>query len=326
MEGERKHVDEAPDMGRRSFLSKLLMAVPTVGMMGAIGNASTAADLVTGERAASSQVDSVQSGVSMRIDVHTHGLVKNLKASPAEYIAECRKAGIERVCLIENFDDVFEAYEKFPKFVVPIARFPIDMVTPREINLAFDRGAKGIKFINPRFSYGDNRYDRLYDTISDRGGVMVFHTGYLGKSAGTDPKKVYTDITLMRPAAVDRVTRRHPKLRILMAHYGNPWWEEAWKIAFTNTNVYADLCGGTAFTRAISMWKEMFAPDGVRDDATLSKLLFATDVHVFEDGYTNRCQPYFSFYDRMMSAVGATAEQREQINRGTAIKLFKLDA
>ena len=46
----------------------------------------------------------------------------------------------------------------------------------------------------------------------------------------------------MRPAAIDCLSRRHPDLKILMAHYGNPWWEEAWKITWSSPNVYADLC------------------------------------------------------------------------------------
>ncbi len=94
-------------------------------------------------------------------------------------------------------------------------------------------------------------------------GVCMFHTGYLSdESRCPCPSRVPTDITLMAPAAVDCMARRFPKLRILMAHFGNPWWEEAWKITWSNRNVHADLSGGTALNRSLRMWEDIFRPNG----------------------------------------------------------------
>jgi len=256
----------------------------------------------------------------MRIDVHVHGDMDKLAVPPEQYVARCRALGIERIGLIEGPESVFAAHEALPDFVIPIVRADIDVVTAAQLHEHMEAGAAGIKFIDPQFSYGDTRYDPLYAAISERGKVAVFHTGYLGRSFGAHSRP--TDITLMRPAAVDCLSRRHPDLKIIMAHYGNPWWEEAWKIAWSTPNVYADLSGGTAFKRSLLMWRETLAPNGKLDEEGVGKLLFATDVGYFEG--EPDVKPYFEFYDALLEAVGATETLRERVNRGNALELFGL--
>ena len=203
----------------------------------------------------------------------------------------------------------------------------IDRVTLKEINDCFDWGAKGIKFIDPQFSYGDPRYDPIYHTIDTRGGVCMFHTGYVSTGLdayGIPSKPRPTDIALMRPSAVDSMARRHPKLKILMAHFGNPWWEEAWKITWSNPLVYAELSGGTAYRRALRVWEDIFAPDGNLDTETMNRILFASDVSFFSHPGEEGFEPYFVFYDKLFDVIGAPADLREKVNRGTAMELFEL--
>jgi predicted TIM-barrel fold metal-dependent hydrolase len=260
----------------------------------------------------------------MRIDAHVHGKRGNWPGTAEEFVAKSRAAGVERAALIAGVEETLQALKESPDYIIAVPRFDIDAVKVKEIHDAIDAGAAGIKFINPRFSYGDTRYDPLYAAISDRKKVAVFHTGYLGRGRVANPPN-HTDITLMRPAAIDFLSRRHPDLKILMSHYGNPWWEEAWKVTWSVPNVYADLCGGTAIYRSLLMWREMFAPNGTLDEVSLSKLLFATDMSIFEEGYVQGCAPYFEFYDKLFDAVGASEAQREAVNRGTAMRLFGLE-
>jgi predicted TIM-barrel fold metal-dependent hydrolase len=256
----------------------------------------------------------------MRIDAHVHGDISRLETAPEAYAQRCRELGIERIGLIEGLDRVMAAHGALPDFVIPIARLDIDVASVQRIHECIDAGAVAIKFIDPRFSYGDPRYDPLYAAISDRAKVAVFHTGYLGRSFGASSRP--TDMALMRPAAVECLSRRHPDLRIIMAHYGNPWWEEAWKVAWSTPNVYADMSGGTAFRRSLSMWREMLAPNGVLDETSVVKLMFASDAAYFEG--ESDVQPYFEFYDRLFDAVGAPESLRERVNRGNAAELFGL--
>jgi predicted TIM-barrel fold metal-dependent hydrolase len=260
----------------------------------------------------------------MRIDVHVHGSRDHSTGPLAEFAAQSRAAGVERAAFIASPEETLQALEDLPDYIIAVPRFDIDVAKANELHDAMDAGAAGIKFINPRFSYGDTRYDPLYAAISDRKKVAVFHTGYLGRGrVATAPN--HTDIALMRPAAIDRLSRRHPDLKILMSHYGNPWWEEAWKITWSVPNVYADLCGGTAIYRSLLLWREMFAPNGKLDEVSLSKLLFATDERIFQSGYVESCEPFFAFYDALLDAVGASGSQREAVNSGTAVRLFGLD-
>ncbi|UCC67713.1 MAG: amidohydrolase family protein [Armatimonadota bacterium] len=257
----------------------------------------------------------------MRIDAHVHGDIAKLEGTPDEYAARCRGLGIERIGLIEDLEDVMAAYRLLPDFVIPIARVDIDAVSVEEIHDCFTAGAAAIKFINPRFSYGDTRYDPLYAAISEREKVAVFHTGYLGRGKLEQPQ--HTDFALMRPAAIDCLSRRHPDLKIVMAHYGNPWWEEAWKVTWSVPNVYADMGGGTAFQRSLLMWREMLAPNGELDEEGVRKLMFATDVGYFSGD--PEVGPYLNFYDKLLDAIGAPEELRERVNRGNAIALFGLE-
>jgi predicted TIM-barrel fold metal-dependent hydrolase len=263
----------------------------------------------------------------MRIDAHTHGDFSALTMPPAEYVAHCRKRGIERIVFIVDPEPCLKAYEAAPDFVIPVPWVDIDKVTIKEINDCFDWGAKGIKLIDPQFSYGDTRYDPIYRTIEERGKVCMFHTGYVTSGLadyGIPRKPRPTDISLMRPAAVDSMARRHPELKILMAHFGNPWWEEAWKITCSNPLVHAELSGGTAYRRSLRMWQDIFAPNGDLDTETLNKVLFASDVSYFTRTENEGFEPYCAFYDSLYDTIGAPPELRERINRGTAISLFEL--
>ena len=268
----------------------------------------------------------------MRIDAHVDGDFSQLKGSPEGYVSQCRERGIEQIVLLDFPEKTREAYRAVPDFVIPVPYLEMDAVTLEDLHACFDWGARGIKFYLPQFSYGDSRYDPLYHAIAERGGVAVFHTGYIWTRFRPDvylqlspenPRPV--DITLMQPAAVDCLARRHPTLNILMAHFGNPWWEEAWQVTSANHNVYADLSGGTACRRSLRMWREMLAPDGDQDAYVLSKLLFATDVIYFASPGEEGFETYCAFYDHLYEAVGASPEQQERINRGNAAELFAME-
>ncbi len=257
---------------------------------------------------------------TMRVDVHTHGDFTKLTVPSAEYAASCRARGVERVVLIEDPAPCRVAFEALPDFIIPVPWVDIDHLTPKEIHDCFDWGAKGIKFIDPQFFYGDTRYDPLYRAIFERGGVCMFHTGFHGLAAKPRP----TDITLTRPAAVDSMARRFPKLKILMAHFGNPWWEEAWKITWSNRNVHAELSGPTTVRRSLRMWEDIFCPNGNLDTVTLNRILYASDVRIFDAPGREGFDVHFEFYDNLYNVIKAPEKVRERTNRGAALELFEL--
>lgn len=198
-----------------------------------------------------------------------------------DYVATCHSRGLRQVVVLDPPELVFREKELFGDFVVPVPMIHPGRTTVAEVEDYFARGAAGIKFIAPEVSYGDESLFPLYETIARHNGLAVFHTGFVATglfgAADVMPRRKVIDITDMRPAALDRVARAFPELKILMAHFGNPWWEEAWKICSSHKNIYADLCGGTAHRRDLRLWEQIFAPNGNLDTTAVNKLCFATD-------------------------------------------------
>ena len=128
----------------------------------------------------------------------------------------------------------------------------------------------------------------------------------------------------MRAAQVEPIARRFPELKILMAHFSNPWWEEAWKVSMSTKNVYSDLSGGTAILRSTRMWSDTFAPDGRLLEASIRKLCFGSDTPYFQKGELP-FKRYIEFYERIFDAIGLPEELRDMVNRGNARSLFDLD-
>ena len=146
--------------------------------------------------------------------------------------------------------------------------------------------------------------------------AKFFDPGYiLGRSK-------YIDFTNMRPAAVDLVARAFPDMKILMAHFGNPWWDEAWSILYCNPNVYADLSGGIAFQKSMNLWKDLFAPNGRLHIGTVEKLCFASDGTHFVPGQSDYV-PVLDFYMRLYEELKVPEELIDLINYGNIDMLTK---
>ena len=217
-----------------------------------------------------------------------------------------------------------KARRKFGDFVIPVPMYRLRELGRTDLRKDMahwlDRGCKGIKFIAPLHPYSDERYWPLYQEVADRDAVAVFHTGYLGFS-GAEPDIPPIEMANMRAAHIDAVARRFPTMKILMAHFSNPWWEEAWKVSWTRANVYADLSGGTAFRRSLNMWAETFAPNGELMADSLGKLCFASDTHYLH-GRPHDFAPYIEFYQKLLDRLSAPQRLRRMVWAGTAKKLF----
>lgn len=278
----------------------------------------------------------------LRIDAHAHGMHADRDASgklcppvrsvwtgdaqaAVDYVQESREKGIAQILILDPPHVAFALREAFGDFILPTPQVDLDHVTPADIDALFARGACGIKFISPSRPYGDDAYLPIYAAVEANRGLAVFHTGYLGTGMfGPNallPRDTLVDITHMCPAAVDRVARFFPELNILLAHFGNPWWEECWKIMSSHPNVYADFSGGTAYRRCLRMWLDIFKPDGKTDVKAVSKLCFATDATYFVPGILSDIERYTGFYDRLLDALEVSDELREQVNYGNIRRL-----
>jgi len=172
----------------------------------------------------------------MRIDSHAHGSTANLTGSPGDYIARCGQDGIDGIVLIADPDPLFAAKERLGSFVIAVPIIDMDQAGPDEVHGLFDRGAEGIKFFLPKHAYGDERYFPLYEAIKERDGVAVFHTGYVMHDADYSPR-YQVKLDDMRAGHIDTIERYVPHLKVLMGHFGNPYWEECWKIMWEPSTI-----------------------------------------------------------------------------------------
>lgn len=87
---------------------------------------------------------------------------------------------------------------------------------------------------NPVYAY-DDCYQPVYELAKELDLAVVFHTGDTASPTGR--------LAFSHPLTVDEVAVRHPDLRIVMAHFGNPWMLDAAEVAKKNPNVWIDLSG-----------------------------------------------------------------------------------
>jgi predicted TIM-barrel fold metal-dependent hydrolase len=95
----------------------------------------------------------------------------------------------------------------------------------------------------PRYNYNDDHLLDYYSRACAYQMPILFHTGTVLR---TDADQYYdVDSSRMKPIYLDRIARKFPELKLIGAHLGNPWYEEAAMTLFWNPNLYFDLSGTT---------------------------------------------------------------------------------
>ena len=84
-------------------------------------------------------------------------------------------------------------------------------------------------------SLNDPRHNPYYELAEQFNVPVVIHTGELSGHRG--------QLKYSHPLNVDEVACRFPRVRFVMAHYGNPWIVDATAVAAKNPNVFLDLSG-----------------------------------------------------------------------------------
>ncbi|RJP16157.1 MAG: amidohydrolase [Candidatus Abyssobacteria bacterium SURF_5] len=98
-----------------------------------------------------------------------------------------------------------------------------------------EQGARGVKLHPTAGFYPDNPICHpVYRKAQELGVPVLFHTG-------TQP--VPMKAKYARPVFIDSVAADFPDLKIVMAHVGLCWWEEAIALAGTKWNLYVDFSG-----------------------------------------------------------------------------------
>lgn len=278
----------------------------------------------------------------MYIDSHSHGMHADLGPdgllvpplrpiwdgslmSEEEYVKKANEIGLEGVLILDPPHVTFELKRLFGDYVLAAPQVDLEKTSPEEIDELFAKGAVGIKFIGPVKPYCSDEYLPIYERILAHNGLAVFHTGFLAlrqfDPGGILARSNYLDITHMRPSTLDRISRAFPKLKILMAHFGNPWWEEAWKMIKSHKNIYADLSGGTAKTRDFEMWRQTFAPNGELDTVAVGKLCYGTDGSSFIDTFDFDLK-MMDYHKRLFDHLKVPEDLRTKVYRENMLMLI----
>jgi predicted TIM-barrel fold metal-dependent hydrolase len=152
------------------------------------------------------------------------------------------------------------------------------------INLA-EENKKEVKAFKIRLGYVKASaespvFDKLYDYAESKGLPVLFHTGDTAFSTG--------DLARSQPLTLDGLANKREELRIILCHFGNPWFEDTAELIYKHPNVYADISGlitRSAYAEKYSEWLAKKISEAIYFSAA-EKVIFGTDYPVTKQAET----------------------------------------
>lgn len=127
-------------------------------------------------------------------------------------------------------------------------------------------GLRGVKLMPmyAGFDPGDPAFDALWTYTSSHDLPVLLHTGTTFVSQAP--------LEYARPQLLDRVARRFPAQRLVLAHLGHPYEGECIAVIRKHPNVYADV--SALHYRQFQLWRALML---VEEYGVWDKLLFGSD-------------------------------------------------
>ncbi len=265
----------------------------------------------------------------MRIDAHVH--YSSEDGFLDRVMEEERRLGFDKVCLngadwLEHRDAndaVEEATARYPDIIVGFAYFPLGRWAAEHVRDLHQRGFRGLKFIRPPSRYDDRGFYRVYEAAEQCELVCLFHTGIVARTLTDREHDVDND--RHRPVYLDTIARAFPSLKIIGAHLGNPWYEEAGMACRWNPNLYFDLSGSSLKKRApeyfqsILWWSEKGQYRDPEGRHPWHKIVFGSDVAV------DQIADVVDDYQRTMDAIGVPGDVQDAVFGDTTAELLGFD-
>jgi len=274
-------------------------------------------------------------------DTHVHLLGSE---KPSEVEASMDKAGVDLLVVIAPYKQTFMPQGRVSCANIKSVRMGNDFVANlvknlpdrlrgyafitglgdteenlRELERAIqDLGLHGVKmFPNLGWYPDDPRMDPIYELIEDLRVPILFHSGvvpWISDIHGQGPLlSKYS-----RPVYYEGVVRKFPKLKIILAHMGWPWFMESITVAYLTPNIYLDLC--TDFTTATARLKEE-ALKMALETIGVERLLYASDATPLGWEYMRE---HLDRTVKLLRRLKVSEEDIAKILGGNARKLFKL--
>jgi predicted TIM-barrel fold metal-dependent hydrolase len=145
----------------------------------------------------------------------------------------------------------------------------------RELERAvLKKGCRGWKMYPPNGFYPDNdAFYPYYEKCVELNIPIVVHTGFTSR---------FKHVKYGQPVYIDKVAADFPSLKIVMAHVGVPWTEEALMVASKNPNVSVDVSGWQAFASRLPNRVYQMIGDAKLNRVFPNRMLFGSDFPLFE--------------------------------------------
>jgi predicted TIM-barrel fold metal-dependent hydrolase len=216
------------------------------------------------------------------IDAHVH-----LFDSPGyleKLISTMNKVGIDRCCIsglgelfncIDNIG-VKRAIEKYPDKLIGAYYIRPGDNTKLDILNAYDQGFKMIKVTLPKKPYDHPEYFPLWKEAEKLELPILFHTGVVTLMKKAPNERISS--WFMHPMRIEPIANAFPDLKMIIAHLGVHWNDDAAELIRMKKNVYADLSGSPTGWRVradrIGMDHWLWWPGAFK------KVIFGSDVFI----------------------------------------------
>jgi predicted TIM-barrel fold metal-dependent hydrolase len=185
-------------------------------------------------------------------------------------------------------------------------------------------GFRGVKLWPVTGFYPDDEaFYPFYQRAEQLGAVILCHTG-----SGPPP----TYLKFNRPVYLDKVAVDFPGIKIIVAHVGHPWVEEALAVAYKNPNVYVDISAWQmAFSKVPVALSQCLAMAKVAHGG-VGKILFGSDWPLFTEVMSQKewVETIRSLQHppplQLMGLPEITEEDKQMILGGNAAKVLGLQS
>ena len=156
--------------------------------------------------------------------------------------------------------------------------------TAKEVNAALTLAEKiegELKAFKIRLGYikasaDSHVFAPLYDYAESEGFPVLFHTGDTAFSNG--------ELSLSHPLNLDRVANTREELKMVLCHFGNPWFDDVAELIYKHKNVYTDMAGlitgGHAYAEKYAEWLSKKISEAIYFAGGAEKVIFGTDYPV----------------------------------------------
>lgn len=138
--------------------------------------------------------------------------------------------------------------------------------------------AKGFKILLgyfPSYPY-DKVYSRIYDYAESEELPVMFHTGDTASSTAS--------LVHAHPLGLDALANKREDLKIVVCHFGNPWFHDTAELLYKHRNVYADISGlfmrGARYSNQYLDYLATALSEAIYFIGNARKIIFGTDYPI----------------------------------------------